>query len=231
MIEEPPLLTIKRDIRRPASEKIAAFQDVPTGYVVDAMYGRGALAANIKPLGPLASKRSIAGPALTADCGPGDILATLAALRFIEPGDIVVSVFAGHQGCAAIGDSIAGMAKNAGAVGFVTDGPARDCDGIVEAGLPVWCTGLTPASPYSNGPGAIGLAVQIGGQEVEAGDLVVADRDGVVVVPYEQIDGVIERLAEISVIEAKRDAAVTDGLQFPDEISELLDSDAVRFVD
>ncbi|MEX0347551.1 MAG: RraA family protein [Rhizobiaceae bacterium] len=230
MIEEPALLTIRRDIRRPPPEKVAAFQNVPTGFVVDAMQGGGALAAAIKPLPMLDASSSIAGPALTAGCGPGDILATLASLRFIEPGDIVVAAFAGHQGCAAIGDSIAGMAKNAGAAGFVTDGPARDSKGILDTGLPLWCSGLTPASPHSTGPGTVGLAIQIGGQQVDAGDIIVADSDGVVVVPFEQIDVVIERLARISDIEAKRDAAVADGMQIPEDISALLESDAVRYV-
>lgn len=231
MIEEPPLLTIKRHTRRPPPEKVAAFQNVPTGFIVDAMQGGGALAATIKPLPMPAPSPSIAGPALTAGCGPGDILATLAALRFIEPGDVVVAAFAGHQGCAAVGDSVAGMAKNAGAAGFVTDGPARDSRGILEVGLPLWCSGLTPASPHSTGPGTIGLAIQIGGQQVESGDMIVADSDGVVVVPFELIDVVIERLAKISDIEAKRDAAVAGGMRIPDDISKLLDSDAIRFVD
>ncbi len=231
MIEEPPLLTIKRDTRRPPPEKVAAFQSIPSSFVVDAMQGGGALAAIIKPVPGLAASSSVAGPALTAGCGPGDILATLAALRFIEPGDVVVAAFAGHQGCAAVGDSVAGMAKNAGAAGFVTDGPARDSRGIIDAGLPLWCSGLTPASPNSTGPGTVGLAIQIGGQEVESGDIIVADSDGVVIVPFELIDVVIERLARISVVEAKRDAAVADGMRIPDDIAALLDSDAVRFVD
>lgn len=50
MIEEPPIVTIKRDIRRPSAAQIAAFQGVPTGFVVDAMFGDGALSSRIQPL-------------------------------------------------------------------------------------------------------------------------------------------------------------------------------------
>ena len=231
MIEEPPLLTIAGTMRRPDVSQIAAFQGVPTGFVVDALFGSGALSSDIQPIGAGRDVRCVAaGPALTANCGPADILATLASLNFIQTGDIVVSAFAGHQGCAAGGDRVIGMMKNNGAAGFVTDGPMRDYDGVINVGLPAWCTGLTPASPFANGPGAVGLPIQIGGREVETGDMISADRDGVVVVPFEQIDEVIARLALIHELEADLDSQVAKGLKIPASITELLESDKVKFV-
>jgi len=232
MIEEPPILTIKRPTRRPSAAQIAAFQGIPSGFVVDALYGAGALSSDIQPIGAGRDLQCVAaGPALTADCGPADILATLAALKFIQPGDIVVSAFAAHQGCAAAGDRVVGMIKNNGAASFVTDGPMRDYDGIVAVGLPAWCTGLTPASPFSKGPGSVGQAIQIGGQEVETGDMVVADRDGVVVVPLEKIDDVIVELDKVQELEKALDADVAEGLKIPDAITDLLASDQVKIVD
>ncbi len=232
MIEEPPILTVKRDLRRPSDQQIAAFRDIPTGFVVDALDGSGAVASNIKPafVGDDPTD-SVAGPALTANCGPADILATLAALRFVQPGDVVVSAFDGYQGCAAAGDILCGMMKNCGAAAFVTDGPVRDLAGIVDVGLPVWCTGVTPASPHTSGPGSVGLPIQIGGRQVETGDMVVADRDGVVIVPHDYIDNVIERLAKVQVLEADLEGQVANGLRIPDDIDKILESDAVRFVD
>lgn len=230
MIEEPPLLTVKRPTRRPTASQIAAFQNVPTSFVVDAMYGAGALATVIRPLG---SGRDIdcraAGPALTAYTGPGDILAVLAALDSIRDGDVVIAACDAFQGCAAAGDRVIGMAKNNGAIGYVTDGPVRDYAGIVRVGLPVWCTGLTPASPYAKGPGRIGYPVQIGGQQVDTGDMVVADRDGVVIVPFARIDEVIEMLAKVTELETALDAEVEKGLKMPDSIRELLASDQVKY--
>ncbi|MEO0914444.1 MAG: RraA family protein, partial [Pseudomonadota bacterium] len=216
MIEEPAKLRIRREMQRPTAAQVAGFQGVPSGFVVDAMMGAGALAAGI---GPVGAGRDIpcvaAGPALTAGCGAGDILATLAALKFIAPGDVLVAAFDGFQGCAAAGDRVIGMARNCGAAGFVTDGPMRDYAGIVEVGLPAWCSGLTPASPFTNGPGTVGLPVQIGGQRVETGDMIVADRDGVVVVPFAEIDAVLHRLPEVSALEAALDAEVAAGLTVP----------------
>lgn len=230
MIEEPPLLSIRRDCPRPTETQIAAFQGVPTSFVVDALFGDGALSSVIKPVGDGHDIECVAaGPALTADCGPGDILATMATLKFIKPGDMVVSAFAGYQGCAAAGDRVAGMMKNCGAAGFVTDGPVRDYQGIVEAGLPIWCTGLTPASPVSNGPGKIGFPIQIGGQQVETGDMIIADRDGVVVVPFERIDEAISNIERIKIAETALDKEVLAGRKWPDWLDVLLEGDQTRF--
>lgn len=232
MIEEPPLLTIKRRSRRPSAKQIAAFQNVPTSFVVDAMFGGGALAPAIRPIGDgLDIDCQAAGPALTVDCGPADILALLGALESITEGDVVVSAFHGHQGCAAAGDRVTAMMKNCGAAGFVTDGPTRDYAGIVQVGLPVWCTGLNPGSPYSNGPGRVGFAIQIGGRQVESGDMIVADRDGVVVVPFAQLDAVIEMLAKVTELETARDAELSRGLRIPQEIHDLMAGDQVRYID
>ncbi|MGB0504912.1 MAG: RraA family protein [Pikeienuella sp.] len=232
MIEEPPALTIKRPSQRPTAKQIEAFQGVATGFVVDAMYGAGALDITIQPIG---DGRDIhcyaAGPVLTADNGPADILATSAALAFLQPGDILVAGFGAYQGCAAAGDRVAGMVKNNGAIGFVTDGPMRDYSGIIDVGLPCWCTGLTPGSPYSNGPGTVGLPIQIGGQQVATGDIMVADRDGVVVVPFEQIDRVIAELDRVVGLEKLLDAKVAEGLTVAPSVTDLLQSDRVQYLD
>lgn len=232
MIEEPAKLTIKKPSRRPTAAQVAAFQGVPTGFVVDAMDGSGALSPAIQPLGAGRDLHCVAsGPAITTTSGPGDILASLASLKFIQPGDIVVNAFNGYQGCAACGDRLIGMMRNNGAAGFVTDGPMRDYQGIVEVGLPAWCTGLNPNSPVAQGPGRVGMAISVGGMEVESGDMIVADRDGVVVVPYEMLDEIITRLERVKELETEMDKEVADGLKLPAAIAELLDSDQARVID
>ncbi|MEO0548267.1 MAG: RraA family protein [Pseudomonadota bacterium] len=232
MIEEPPLITVQKPDRRPTSDQIAAFQNVPTGFVADAMNGVGALSFEIAPVDPEGRlPHHVAGPALTSDCSPGDILATLTALKFVQAGDVLVAGFAGFRGCAAAGDRVCGMAKNGGAVGFVTDGPMRDLDGIAAAGLPAWCIGLTPNSPTGSGPGKVGTAIQIGGRHVETGDMVIADKDGVVTVPFDMIATVLDRLKRVSELEHDLDAQVAEGLSCPPSIDDLLASDDVAFVE
>lgn len=232
MIEEPKTLTIKRPGRRPTDAQIAAFQGVATGFVVDAMYGGGAFSPEVRLLGDGQDLPDhVAGPALTVDNRPSDLLALLGSLKFITPGDVVVNGFAAFQGCASAGDRVTGMMRNCGAAGFVTDGPVRDYDGLVEVGLPVWCTGLNPDSPFSTGPGKIGLPLQIAGQRVETGDMIIADRNGVVVVPFDQLDHVIARLEQVSALETALDAEVANGLAVPPDIEALLSSDSVDWVD
>ena len=82
MIKDPPLLTIRRDFQRPAKKDVAAFAGVPTGYVVDAMDGRGALDYRIKPLRDAIA--AMVGVAVTCDCGPADNLALFGALAIAE---------------------------------------------------------------------------------------------------------------------------------------------------
>lgn len=212
MIEEPPMLTIRRTFPRPTADQIAAFQGVPTGFVCDAMGGQGALESCIQPIGGGRDINCAAvGPALVADNGPAEILATMAALHELQPGDIVVAAVHGHRNCSAAGDQFCGMLKNKGAAGFVTDGEMRDYDGIVEVGLPAWCTGLNPNSPYSNGPAKVGFGAVVGGVQIQSGDLIVADRNGVVVVPYTQIDNVIARVKKVQVLEAELEEKVKSG--------------------
>jgi 4-hydroxy-4-methyl-2-oxoglutarate aldolase len=230
MIEEPKTLTIKRPARRPTADQIAAFQNAPTSFVTDAMNGKSAMDGVIKPLATNELPGHVAGPALTAGNSPGDIMATLAALNFIQDGDVVVAAFGGYQGCAAAGDRVSAMMKNCGAVGFVTDGPMRDWSGIVAAGLPAWCTGLNPNSPFTTGPGSVGLPVMVGGQRVETGDMIVADRDGVVVVPFEQIATVAERLKTVKELEDALDAQLSQGLQIPDAVRAMIEGDDVAYI-
>ncbi|MDF0598792.1 RraA family protein [Psychromarinibacter halotolerans] len=227
MIEEPPLLTIRRPTRRPTDAQIAAFQGVPSSFVVDAMYGDGALPPVIRALDP---EYAAAGPALTVEAGPADILAVLAALPQVRDGDVVVSDFGGHQGCAAAGDRVCAFMKNSGAIGFITDGPMRDILGIKATGLAVWCTGLTPGSPFAKGPGRVGFPITLGGRAIETGDMIVADRDGIAVVPFDRIDEVIEMLAKVTELENSLDAELQKGLKVPENIVELLASDQVKYV-
>ncbi len=231
MIEEPAKLTIKRPSRRPAAEHLAAFKDAPTGFVVDAMMGAGAMSAEVAPIDLGLGRAKVAGPAVTAGNGPADILATLAALAFIQPGDVLVVATGGHRGCAAAGDRVCGMARNCGAVALVTDGMVRDHAGLVDVGMPVWAVGVTPASPFTTGPGTVGLPVTVAGQRVEAGDMVVADGDGVVVVPFDMVPTVADRLSAVAELEHALDAEVAGGLKVPESIRELLDGGDVTYVE
>lgn len=232
MIKDPPALTIRRNFPRATPDEIKALSGVPTGFLVDAMNGRGALEGSIGPADRSTSlPTKFCGPALTCHCGPNDVLALIASLSFIQPGDVVVAAADAFTSTAVTGDLVMGMAKNSGAVGFVTDGYIRDLEGCIAFGLPMHCAGITPNSPAKVGPGTVGQPINLGGMTVHPGDVIVGDLDGVVVVPRTRIAEVIEALDAVKAAEAEMDAKVKAGMkQFP-PVEALLKSDKVEYLD
>jgi 4-hydroxy-4-methyl-2-oxoglutarate aldolase len=225
MIKDPPLLTIRRDFPRPSAETVRAFAGVPTGYVVDAMGGRGGLDYRIKPLAP--QNTVLVGIAMTCHCGPADNLALFGAMATGQPGDILVAATDGFTATSVTGDLLLGMAKNRGLLGLVTDGLVRDLAGVLGVGLPVYCAGVTPNSPARNGPGTVGHAVTLGGMTIAPGDIVIGDNDGIVIVPLAQAETVLGRLNDVRAAEAVLEAKVKAGLEVPDFVQAILVSDRV----
>ena len=123
MIEDPPILRIRRGFARPAVELLEAFAWAQTGNVVDAMDGRGGLSARIKPL---VESGTTVGVAVTSYSRPGDNLGLFASLDLLRQGDFLVAASDGFVETAITGDLLMGMARNLGAVGLVTDSAVRD---------------------------------------------------------------------------------------------------------
>lgn len=213
MIENAPKIRVASTMRRPTAQQLAALQGVPTGFVVDALTGGHTMDYRIKPVIP--GQDAFCGVAITSDCGPADNLAVFGALPHLQPGDVIVASSEGHTGCAVVGDLVLGMARNNGAVGFVTDGCVRDIPGIRGVGLPCFAIGVTPNTPAKEGPAKVGFPIVCGGAAVSTGDIIVADPDGVVVVPFDRIDEVIERLDVVRAAEAEMDAKVKAGMKLP----------------
>jgi 4-hydroxy-4-methyl-2-oxoglutarate aldolase len=229
MLEDPPLLVVRKTLPRPPVEKLTQLKGAQTGHVVDAMDGRGALDAAIKPID--ADCAQFVGTALTCETGPSDNLAILAAVALAKPGDVIVAASDAFTSTAVIGDIVSMMARNAGCAAIVIDGMARDSEGLIGVGVPLFCRGITPNSCVKSGPGRVGLPVVAGGVAIEAGDVLVGDRDGVVVVPQRVLDTVTARVEAIRVAEKRVIAAVAGGLTHMESMAALLKSDRVRYVD
>ena len=229
MLEDPPLLTVRRKFTRPPRDLIARLERAQTGHIVDARNGRAALDHRIKPLDPACAQ--FVGPALTCQTGADDNLAILAALALAEPGDVIVAAADGFAETAVVGDNVAMMAKNKGAAAIVIDGMARDSYGIVPVGLPVFARGITPNSCVRSGPGKVGLPVVCGGVAVEPGDVVLGDRDGVVVIPQGKLEAIVAALDDIRRAEAETQEKIRAGMTSLDSITQLLKSDKVHYVD
>jgi len=208
MIEEAPALVFGPAVARPPDELVDALRGAPTSFIVDAMGGSGALDWRIKPIvgGPFI------GVALTCDCGAADNLALIAACAESRPGDVLVAATGSFVGAAVTGDLLLGVALNRGAAGFVTDGMVRDLADLEALNLPVYAMGVTPNSPGKRGPGTVGLPIVCGGRAVASGDVVIGDRDGVVVVPRARLSETLARLAEVKAAEAAMLERVRGGL-------------------
>ena len=149
---------------------------------------------------PFTSSTRLVGTALPIHTRAGDNLAIHRALDDAQPGDILVINGQGDLSRALIGDLIGEIMVNKGVLGAVIDGAVRDAETLAAQGLVVFARAATPAGPFKNGPGVIGAPVAVGGIVVSAGDVIVADADGVVLVPRDratwaadQVDQVIEK--------------------------------------
>ncbi len=229
MLEDPPVLTIRKAWPRPSAEALARLKGVQTGQAVDAMEGRGALDAAIKPLDPATA--IFVGTALTCETGPDDNLAILAAVSLAQPGDVIVVAAEAFQRSAVVGDNVVLVAKQKGVAAFVLDTMARDLAGILPVGLPVFARGVTPNSCVRSGPGRVGLPIVAGGVSVTAGDVVIGDLDGVVVIPQADLARLLPRIDAVLAAEAVTQKKIREGFTNLGGIEELLRSKQVRYVD
>jgi 4-hydroxy-4-methyl-2-oxoglutarate aldolase len=142
--------------------------------------GRGqVMDIGVRPLWP--SPR-VAGPAFTVRCLPGDNLMLHAAIYRAAPGSVIV-VEAGDTEFAVAGGNVCAVAHRRGIAAFVVDGVIRDLAEVRELGFPVFARGVIPVPGSKALVAPLNQQVRCGGVEVSAGDIVVADEEGVVVVP------------------------------------------------
>lgn len=160
----------------------------------DATEGQGVLPSFIQPL---CSDARIVGPAHVVLMSQDDNLSVRKAMEAPPaPGTVLVAAGGSVSRTAAIGGLMALEMHLAGIAGLITDGLVRDAREIRQLGFGVWCRGVTPIASRKNGPAVVGGSVSIGGVVIRDGDLVIADDDGVVIWPKEEIDNLLAR-AEI----------------------------------
>jgi RraA family protein len=164
----------------------------------------------------------VCGPACTVKVFPGDNLMVHKSLDVLEQGDVVVVDAGGSEHNAVLGDLISTKARHRGAQGFVVDGFVRDLPNIQELDLPVFARGITPIGPLHRGPGEINFAVCCGGVVVNAGDVVVGDAMGVVVVPREIAGDLLDRLREHEAAQAAYLEGVKRGVFSNEWVDQIL---------
>jgi regulator of RNase E activity RraA len=186
-----PGFIVVREIERPHAGRAEQFLAYSAANVSDIQGRHQTMHANIKPLYTPMPK--VCGPAVTVKARPGDNLMAMKAIELAKPGDVIVISSDGEANLSVWGGIMSTMARRRGIAGVITDGVVRDVVQTRETGLPVWCTGHTPAAPTKDGPGQVNTPVTCGNVLVHPGDLVFADEDGAVVIRRLEVDDVLER--------------------------------------
>ncbi len=199
---------IVRDFARVSPEllrRAAAFQPA---ILADVAGRRGALHGRIEAL---RHRMKLVGSALTVEVRPGDNLMIHAAIALAQPGDVLVIDGKGDRSAALMGTIMMNACRQVGIAGVVIDGAVRDSVEIDEMDFPVFSVGTNPNGPTKLASGRIGHPVSVGGVAVRAGDLVIGDADGVVVVEREKVDTLLRAAQKKVEDEAARIEAIRQG--------------------
>lgn len=205
-----PGFRVRQDFSRPDPDTVRGIGMFESPDVSDLMNRLYTMCSAIGPISD--STLRLAGPACTVKVFPGDNLMVHKALDVARPGDVLVVDASSSTTNAVLGDIICTKARHRGIAGIVVDGLVRDAQGILNLrDFPVFARGVTPIGPLQRGPGEINLPVSAGGIVVHPGDVIVADINGVVVVPQEACTDLLARLIEKSAKSADYLAAVARG--------------------
>lgn len=183
--------------------------------IADAAGGAGVLSAGLTRF---SGSGTVAGPAVTADCAEGSLFAVFAALEHADPGDVLCMTAPGLT--AYLGDPLATEILNRGLVAVVVDGLIRDSDTLARLPISIFARGVTPATRRGSDPGRAMVPIQVEGVEVNPGDWIVGDGDGIVVIAAEELQTTFERAEEGARIEANMMARIKAGASILDAVNE-----------
>lgn len=178
------------DIPRPPRPLVDAFAGIG---VADVYEDVGAERRIDSAILPLWFGARVVGPALTVLNAPGDTLMLHRALALSQPGDVLVLTSYAPNPSAVWGKLVTTCAQAHGVAGAIIDGCARDTADIRAAHFPAWTRSVSPRGSTRQGPGCINVPVVCGGVRVSPGDLILADDDGIMVVPIDRIEHVLEK--------------------------------------
>ncbi|HWG25565.1 RraA family protein [Actinospica sp.] len=195
------------------AERIRQAASLGTATLHEAAGGVGALPSGIRRLTP---GLALAGRAVTVAGPPSDNLWLHRAVYAAGPGDVLVASTGNDYEAGYWGEVLSNAARVRGLSGLVIDGCVRDSEQLTRIGVPVFGRGfcIRGTSKLADGEGSINEPLPLGDVVVRPGDLVVGDGDGVVVLPFERLDDVVDRSVarqrhEVEIISALEAGATT----------------------
>lgn len=205
--------------RAVALDTARQFLDLPVANVSDSMARMTAGGARLRPY---YTGGRMAGPAFTVKTRPGDNLMIHKALQLVQAGDVLVVDAGGDLTNALIGEIMVGHAVKIGVAGIIVNGAIRDAAELRAGSLPVFAAGVTHRGPYKDGPGEINVPVAIDGMVIEPGDLVIGDEDGILSVPFAEVDHILDATKAKQAAEMKMIAEIAAGTYVAPWVDETL---------
>jgi regulator of RNase E activity RraA len=180
-------------IDRPSADLVKAYADLSPNEISDVIELSCVMRHEIHPLWP--SPPRVAGSAFTIRTGKYDNLMFHASIYLAQPGDVIV-VEAGDDEMAVAGGNVCAIAQRRGVAALVVDGVIRDVVESREKRFPLFARGISPIPAKRVGDGAMNVQIRCGGVIVNPGDVVVADEEGIVVIPRGRAEDVLRKAQE-----------------------------------